>query len=120
MDVVVALVGVVVEVFQLPLGHVVIIDIALQLLTVALQRSANIDSQGEANVAVDASTFRERAGIHLLKVGDERVVARNLLLVVDVEIAEGKRVLLELMILFCSRVAGVSEVKDVLKLLRIQ
>ena len=46
LDVAVSFVGIVVEVLQLTLGRIVIVDIVLQLFTIILQCSADIDSQG--------------------------------------------------------------------------
>ena len=117
---VVALRGIVVEVFQSVLCAFVDVDIVLHLLLVVLHRVADVHGIGQTHVTVNLRLFAQAPRLHRLQRVDERVVACNLRVKVFNVVAEGHRGLLELPELFRGLVAGIRLVKHVPLFLRIE
>ena len=114
----VAHVGVVVEVFEALLCVVVQRDVLLHLVIVVGQGAPDVDGERQTDVAVDLGLRRERTDVHVAQVVDQTVIAADFRVGVGDIVAEGCRVVAELLVLFRGGVAGVGEVKDVALLLR--
>ena len=115
--VVIALLGIVVQVAKALLRHVVVADIVLQGGTVLLQRVADVGGQRHTDVAVGFALVIQQGDGHRLQRGDERVVARYLRVGLVHEHLEGQLLATEVVILLGSLMAGVGQVEDIIQLL---
>ena len=115
----VAHVGVVVEVLQSLFRTVVQRDVLLHLVVIVGQRAPDVDGECQTDVAVELGFGRERTNVHVAQVVDQTVVAADLSVGVGDIVAEGRRVVAELLVLFRGGVTGVGKVKDIALLLGV-
>ena len=118
--VIVALLCVVVHVFQTLFRHVVVPDIVLHLLRVFLHGPFDHGGQGQTHAAVCSCLFAHDIRGHRLQTVDEAVVARYLPAGVVDKLAEGQLLALEPLVLFCGLMAGVGQVEQVFLLLGVE
>ena len=103
----IALVGIVVQIAQALLRHVVVADIVFQRGAVLLQRVADVGSQRHADVAVSLALVVQQVNRHQLQRRDERVVARYLRVRLLHEQLKGQLLATEVMILLGGLMTGV-------------
>ena len=118
--VVVALLGVVVHVFQALLRHVVIADIVLHLLGVFFQSALDDGGKGQTDAAVGFGLFAHDVRGHGLQAVDQTVIAGYLPTCVADKLAEGQLLALETLVLFRGLMTGIGQVEQVFLLLGVE
>ena len=116
----IAFVGIIVEVLQLLLGVTIVVDVLVQLVAVVGQRATNVHRKRQTHVAVNLCTLRQRHLRHVREIDDQTVVAGNVFVGLLHKRAERQDVALELVVLLSGLMAGVGEVEDVFRLLRVE
>ncbi len=120
LNVVIALLGIVVHVFQTLLRHVVIPDVVLHLLRVFLHGPFDHGGQGQTHAAVCSCLFAHDIRGHGLQTVDKTIVTGYLATGITDKLAEGQLLALEPLVLFRSLVTGVGQVEQVFLLLGIE
>ena len=118
--VVIAFLGIVVQVGEAPLRHVVDVDVLSQRRTVLLQRVTDTGGQRQTDVAVGSGLLVQHVLWHGLKTGYQRVVAGYLDVGLVHKGLERQLLFVELLIQLRGLVAGVSQVEYVFLLLRVE
>ena len=120
LDVIIAALGIVVEIGETLLCLVIDIDEVGELVAVRIQRATNLAGQVETGHAVLLALHAEHTVGHLLQTDDQRVVACNLVFGAFHECLERHALALELPILLGGLVTGVGQVEHVVLLLGVE
>ncbi len=99
---------------------VIIAYVILHLFAVLHDCAPYVHSIGETHVAVCLCLFVKHHDRHLLKNHHKGVVAYHLVVEFLYYLKEGQGVALEIGELLCSLMTGVSEIEDVVRLLRVE
>ena len=117
---VVAQLGIVVHVFETHFRHLIHLDVLRNLRLVVNQRVPDVDSQRQTDVAVGLGPPGQQRTGHRAQTAYQTVVFGYLLVVALQEGLERQLAFLEVVVLLRGLVAGVGEVKHVVRLLRIE
>ena len=120
LDKLILAVGIAVQSAQSFLRKLIVHDVLLHVLVVVDEHAADIHRERQTDVAVDFCAVVEDENRHRRQRVDERVVARNLQVAVGDVLFEGQRLLAEFLILRLCLMTGVSQLEDIVGLLRIQ
>ena len=116
----VTLVGIVVEIAQVLLCHLINMDVVFGALPVFYKCVTDVRCQGETDIAVCLRLLGKHHHRHLLQTSYKTIVAGDVLFVVGKEGFERQLCTLKTLILFCGLVTSIGEVEDIILFLRIE